>query len=70
LGSESGEILQLDRPKTSIMIDSNQSSDIELLKQGKIDEVFPIPENCSDLDRKAAEEFVGEQKKNFGQIQN
>jgi len=45
LGSDSGEILQLDRPKTVITLGNPNPQRRELLKQGKFEEAYPIPDD-------------------------
>eukprot|EP01129_Flabellula_baltica_P017241 TRINITY_DN9496_c0_g1_i1.p1 TRINITY_DN9496_c0_g1~~TRINITY_DN9496_c0_g1_i1.p1 ORF type:complete len:504 (-),score=151.09 TRINITY_DN9496_c0_g1_i1:33-1544(-) len=61
LGSDSGEIVQMDTPLPTVKSSSQYEDRIELLKQGKITEAYPKPEGASEEELKTYNEFIAQQ---------
>jgi len=63
LASTSGEIIQLDKPSTNIAIGKSNPDRRNLLKQGKVNEAYPNPDNITDKDvKEEAKKFIENQK--------
>jgi len=63
LGSDSGEILQLDRPKSLVTFGSKNPQRRELLKQGKVEEAYGVSKEVPGEIKEDVEHFLDHQRK-------